>query len=185
MQRIKCAICGKEFEVPGGNAKYCSEKCRKDGQRMRRQEWESRTGYKEKQRRIAAEHRAEVARIAELEEKEANRKRKAAETKARRKKERKQTAELEAKAAEGNKLARMKLALKQGNALEYWRLYKEIVIEENERLNMVGKNTVGGIDIYDDVFEYKVVELLKEQSRNREIKRHTKTDVVGGECYDE
>lgn len=170
MQRLKCAICGSEFEVLRGNAKYCSEKCRKEGQRMRRQEWENRTGYKEKQRQAAVEHRAELVRIAEQEEKEANRKRKAAETKARRKKERKQTADLKAKAAEGDKLARMKLALKQGNALEYWRLYKEIYMEENERLNMIGKNTVGGIDIYDDAFEYKIVELLKEQNRSQETK---------------
>jgi len=185
MQRLKCAICGSEFEVPGGNAKYCSEKCRKDGQRMRRQEWESRTGYKEKQRQAAAEHRVELARIAEQEAKEASRKRKSAETKARRKKERKQTAELEAKAAEGDKLASMKLALKQGNLLEYWRLYKEIFMGENVRLNMVGKNTVGGIDIYDDAFEYKVVELLKEQRENQKTQGNTETVRESGEYYDE
>ena len=73
----------------------------------------------------------------------------------------------------------MRMALKQKNTLEYWRIYKEFIIEENERLNMVGKNTVGGIDVYDDAFEFRVLELLKEQenanlNRFTENKQHTR-----------
>lgn len=169
MNVIKCPVCEKTFESRGGNIRYCGAECRKVGQRQRRIEWESRTGYKEKQRQAVAEHRAEQARIAEKEAKEAERKRKAAETKARRKVERKKIAELKEKAEKGDKMAMLRLALKEGNALEYWRLYKEIVLEENERLNMVGKNTVGGIDVYEDAFEYKVLEVLKEQQKRNGV----------------
>lgn len=174
-----CAICGKEFEVKGGNVKYCGMDCKREGQRRRRKEWEVRTGYREKQRQAASDYRAERYRIAEQEAKEANRKKKAAETKARRKKERQINAILEARASNGDKVALMRMALKQKNTLEYWRIYKEFIIEENERLNMVGKNTVGGIDVYDDAFEFKVLELLKEQenanlNRFTENKQHTR-----------
>lgn len=182
MQNIICAICGREFQIKGGNVKYCSTDCKKVGQRQRRKEWETRTGYREKQRAATADYRAEQARIAEQEVKEADQKRKAAETKARRKKERKEAAELKAKAAKGDKMSLLRLALKEGNALEYWRLYKEIVLEENERLDMVGRNTVGGIDVYDDAFEYKVLELLREQREKKEAQGYTKET---GEYYDE
>lgn len=183
--KLICTICGKEFETQGGNVKYCSTDCKREGQRQRRKEWEARTGYKEKQRQAAADHRAEQARQAEQEAKEAARKKKSAETKAKRKIERKETAELEAKAAEGNKIARMKLALKQGNALEYWKLRKEIIMEENERFNTISKNTVGGIDVYDDAFEYKVLELFKEQSDNRGKQGYSEADRESGKYYDE
>lgn len=184
MQKVMCIICGKEFKTQGGNVKYCSEKCRRDGQRKRRIEWEKRTGYKEKQRLAAAEHRVELARIAEQEEKEAQRKRKAAETKAKRKKEREETAELEVKAAAGNKIAHMKLALKKGNVLEYWRMYKEIYMEDNERFDMIGKNMVGGIDVYDDAFEYKIELLLKEQREKQYVQGNAEAVRKSGEYYD-
>ena len=161
---LKCPICGKEFEAQGGNVKYCSTSCKREGQRIRRKEWECRTGYKEKQRAAAAELRAEQARVAEQEEKEAERKRKAAETKARRKRERKEAAEMKAKSAQGDKLSLLQLAIKEGNALEYWRLRKEIVLEEDERFDRMGKHILGGIDVYEDAFEYKVLELIKEKN---------------------
>lgn len=69
MIKIICHICGKEFETNGGNVKYCSMACKREGQRQCRKEWEARTGYREKQRQAAEEYRSEKARQAEQEEK--------------------------------------------------------------------------------------------------------------------
>lgn len=171
MQKLICAICGKEFEVLGGNAKYCGEKCRKEGQRMRRLEWESRTGYKEKQRQAVAEHRAELARIAEQEAKEAARKKKSADTKARRKKERQEAVELAQRAENGDKIALLRIALKKGNILEYWRLRKEITLEEDEKTGRISNIVIGGTSVYAGDFEYQVLAALEERSAIKHAKK--------------
>lgn len=160
MKKI-CVICGKEFETLSGRANYCGSACKRIGQRQRRKEWEVRTGYRDKQRKAAAELRAEQAKAAELEAKKIDRKRRAAENRIRRIKERQESKELQERAEKGDKIALMRLALKQRNVLEYWRIRKAIVLDEDERLGTTAKNTVGGIDVYDDAFEYKVVEMLQ------------------------
>lgn len=157
-----CAICNKEFEKQGGNVKYCSAGCKREGQRQRRKEWEVRTGYKEKQRQAAIHHRAKQV---EQEAKEAARKKKSAETKAKRKNERNAVAELEKKAADGNKWALARLALKKGKVLEYWRLRKELVQEEDEKAMLVSNVIVGGLSVYEDDFECKIMEQLKYKNQ--------------------
>ena len=164
MLKLICAICGKEFETQGGNVKYCSTECKREGQRQRRKEWEVRTGYKEKQRQAAAEYRAEQAKQAEQEEKEAVRKKKAAETKAKRKKERQEAAELAQRSKNGDKAALLKLALKNGNTLEYWRLRKEMILDEDERTGRISNNIIGGISVYAGEFEYQIMAVLEEKS---------------------
>lgn len=163
--KVICAICSKEFETQGGNVKYCSTNCKREGQRQRRKEWEVRTGYKEKQRQAAIYHRAEQARQVEEEAKEATRKKKSAETKAKRKKKRNAVAELEKKAAEGNKWALARLALKEGKVLEYWCLRKELVQEEDEKARLVSNVIVGGLSVYEDNFECKIMEQLKYKNQ--------------------
>ena len=160
---VECVICGNQFVRTGGNTKYCSDDCKKAGQKKRRQEWEKRTGYKEKQRQAANERRIEAARIAEQEEKERNRKKKSAETKARRKKEREQLAKYKKAAEQGDKVAMMNLARREDDFHTYWRLYKELILEENEKFNRIGFHTVGGIDVYEDMFENKIIEILNKK----------------------
>lgn len=164
MLKLICPICGKEFETQGGNVKYCSLDCKRDGQRQRRKEWEARTGYKEKQRQAAADHRAEQARQAEQEAKEAARKKKSAETKAKRKKERQEAAKLAQRAENGEMVALLRLALKNGNTLEYWRLRKEMILEEDEKTGRISNNIVGGVSVYAGDFEYQVLAALEERS---------------------
>lgn len=160
MKKI-CTICGKEFETLSGRANYCGSDCKRIGQRQRRKEWEARTGYRDKQRKAAADLRAEQAKAVELEAKKSERKRRAAENRIKRKKERQESKELQERAERGDKIALMWLALRQRNIMEYWRIRKEIVLDEDERLGTTGKNTVGGIDVYDDAFEYKIMEMLQ------------------------
>lgn len=162
--KLICPICGKAFESQGGNVKYCSPDCKQEGQRQRRKEWEARTGYKEKQRQAAADHRAEQARQAEQEAKEAARKKKSADTKARRKKERQEAAELAQRAEKGDRTALLRLALKSGNTLEYWRLRKEMILEEDEKRGRISNIIVGGISVYAGDFECQVLAALEERS---------------------
>lgn len=164
MAKLKCAICGQEFESSSGNSKYCSMDCRQAGRYRKRKEWEERTDYKEKQRIAVAEYRAEQEKKAEKEAKAADRRRKCAETRARHKREREEIEELEKKAKKGDRLAKLRLAMYKGDILEYWKQYRDIIIEEDERLGKVSKATIGGISAYDDAFEYKVLELIKEQA---------------------
>lgn len=162
MSKILCSICGKEFEARGGNVKYCSIECRKEGQRRSRKEWEDRTGYKEKQRQAAANHRAEQARKAEQEAKEASRKKKATETKAKRKKRRQEAAALTQRAESGERAALLRLALENGNVVEYWRLRKEQVMEDDEKTGRISNNLVGGISVYAGDFEHQAMAALEE-----------------------
>lgn len=164
MLKLICPICGKEFETHGGNVKYCSTDCKREGQRQRRKEWEARTGYKEKQRQAAADHRAEQARQAEQEAKEAARKKKSAETKAKRKKERQEAAELAQRAENGDRVALLRLAFKNGNTLEYWRLRKEMILEEDEKTGRISNIIIGGVSVYAGDFEYQVLAALEERS---------------------
>ncbi len=174
MRILKCTICDKEFEAPGGNVKYCSMQCKKEGQRKSRQEWENRTGYKEKQRIAKAELRAELARKAEQDAKENTRKKKSAETKAKRKKERQKATELAQKAENGDMVSLLRLALKNGNTLEYWRLRKEMILEEDAKTGRISNCLIGGISVYTGDFEYQIMAALEE----KKIKQHTKSNML-------
>ncbi|WP_427813516.1 hypothetical protein ACQKTA_09065 [Enterococcus sp. 22-H-5-01] len=55
------------------------------------------------------------------------------------------------------------LTLIQEEPLEYWRLYKEQILESEKEFNYKGHHFVGGIDIHDENFEYLVIEQLENK----------------------
>ena len=45
-RKVKCAICGVEFETQKPNIKYCSFTCKDAGRRLKRAKWEdAHAGY--------------------------------------------------------------------------------------------------------------------------------------------
>ena len=54
-----CTVCGREFEAPRGNHKYCGDDCRKKGKTAIRKQWEKATDYKERMRIASAKRRAD------------------------------------------------------------------------------------------------------------------------------
>ncbi len=49
--------------------------------------------------------------------------------------------------------------------LEYWRKYKEELLESEREFNFKGFHLVGGIDIHEENFESLVVEQLENKKR--------------------
>lgn len=175
-QRI-CAICNTPFTATGARAKYCSPKCRAIGTQKARKEWEIKSNFKEKQRlrmkerrRVSREelHRQQeavqaVIRQKRLEQAKADRKKSLAETRR--------------KAKAGNLDAQMDIALEEGNALKYWRLYKEAILQAEREFNCTLKHIVGGIDVHTDNFEYLIAEKLENKKQTRGNRRNEQADI--------
>lgn len=133
---------------------------------------------KKKQRQAAADYRAERVKQTEQEEKGTIRKKKAAETKAKRKKERQEVSELRRKAEKGDKFALLKLALINGDMFEYWRLRKEMILEEDEKTGYISNIVIGGISVYAGDFEYQIMAQLEEKKSAYEAKNESCTSAT-------
>lgn len=57
MKEINCSICGKEFIPTSNRAKYCSEKCRKDGNREKKRIQMKRRRAEEKEKKTRKPNR--------------------------------------------------------------------------------------------------------------------------------
>ncbi|NLL91201.1 MAG: hypothetical protein GX222_02130 [Ruminococcaceae bacterium] len=169
----QCVICNKPFTATAARAKYCSVKCRAIGADKARKEWEANSNYKEKQRQKMRDRRseeiAELKRIRE-EEWETREAKENKEYEARKKRER---AEMKRKAKAGDREAKMYIAEEEGDLLEYWRLFKEDFLENENKSKYKVLYIVGGIDIYEDDFEYLVVEQIEKSGNYPSIIRKT------------
>ncbi len=60
----------------------------------------------------------------------------------------------------GDLFARRQLAAEKGDVLEYWRIYKEMILQTEERYDMSQNrlHTVGWIDIHEQNFEFMALE---------------------------
>lgn len=47
--------------------------------------------------------------------------------------------------------------------MEYWRLRKEMIIEEDAKAGHISNTTIGGISVYAGDFEYQIMALLEEK----------------------
>ena len=158
----KCAVCGKAFEAPKGNIKYCSEACRIEGTERRRKLWEERTGYKEKQRKRTAEYREKV-----LQEQTARNAKFLADMAERRETaiqeiQQKNKASLARRSAEGEPLACMMDAKAKGDDYSYWKYFKEYQLRFSEESGGINKCHVNGISIHEKDFEQQVISSVKE-----------------------
>jgi hypothetical protein len=168
--KVKCSVCGKTFTTDRHNAKYCSALCRAQGAIAARDKWEKDTDYTTKQRLLMRQRRLEeVDAIRQKQEqdsaeviKELN-----AAADAVHKEELK---EIRKKAKQGDLFAQQRLALEKGDSLAYWRLYKEMILqdEENYPRKRSGLQLVGGIEVHTDNFEYLVMDQLNKKESAEE-----------------
>lgn len=154
-----CANCGIRIETTApGNVKYCN-RCREEAKKARRESWEKRTDYKEKQRLKMKERRAKEAA-----EKAKNKK---ARTPAKESPEKPlqisiqgNTLTIEERAANGDAMALMLTVKPQ--SFEYWKYFKQYAIETAEANGTYSTRTVNNISVYAEHFEQDVLESIKE-----------------------
>ena len=162
----KCDICGADFEAHNGNAKYCSEACRKEGKKAARQEWVIRTNYNEKKRHAMELYRAKITEEEYQKQRKKEKNRRAALKRKQTIERNRQEKELQDKAAAGDPSARMTLAQRSGNDLEYWAAYRDSCIEyDNQESHRLGEQTVNGISVYESNFPERVIEAIKRDKR--------------------
>ena len=158
----KCLICGKEFEYPRGNYKFCSPECREKGSRKAREAWEKRTDYTKNQRlkrRVDYEKKAE-ARIEErrkfLDEldqfHEAIR-------------NRDELIEERAEAGELYAICTDDLEYIDENSVKFWKEYAKYHIALDESFGYRSARTVNGISIYDFNFPKRVIRSILCEGR--------------------
>jgi len=174
---VKCTVCGNSFSATTMNEKYCSPSCRAAGAKRVREEWEQSSNYKVKQRKrmrekrkqeqTAMQHHRQMQRTKTAEASQR-------ETESRRKQ---RLEDVHKKAAQGDLNALQELAFTEGNTLEYWRLYKEQILESEREFNYIGRHLVNGIEVHEENFEYLVVEQIENERRKKEnghAKRNSK-----------
>lgn len=164
---VKCSICGNIFTTDKPRGKYCSEKCRKKGEYNTRVIWRKKTNYGVKQRNLLREKRAlEHERITGILRADLEQKRLLDEIRYKEQLEKKEK-ELIARADEGDPEANMTLSLREGGLFNprYWYWYKISEIQYCENLGKISKRTVDGHSVYDEGFEDKVVNSIKEDGR--------------------
>lgn len=158
-----CPVCGKAFAAERNNMKYCSPLCRVEGAKTARKQWEQDNDFLKTQRIRMRQRR--------MEERDAVRAEKAAEAQRRHAElleaaealHKEQLIEVRQRAAEGDLFAQRQLALDGGDWLEYWRLYKEMILETEEQYRSGGFHNIGGEDVHEEHFEYFVMEHLREK----------------------
>jgi hypothetical protein len=143
----RCPVCDTEFESHKLSQKYCSEDCRlvrvRENDRIRKRK-----------------ERAEEKAIREKEKQRIKQAKAEAREKEDAKRTSEQQAELEKKAAQGDALARMRIA--KPNSKEYWEAYKDYEIEYAESWGRESTRTVNDISVHEPNFGRKVVEAIKE-----------------------
>lgn len=161
----KCAVCEKVFTSKNWNEKYCSPLCRASGSKKVREEWEKSNDYKSKQRERMRHKRKEERNA--MQQHRQNKRKKIAESSNNENEHREEQrlSALQSKAKKGDLNALQQLALHQGDALEYWRLYKEKILESEKKFGCGGIHLVGGIDIYENNFEFLVLEQLQKRKK--------------------
>ena len=163
MQKV-CEICGREYAANSNNAKYCNY-CKDIAAKLTRRKWEQKTNFKDKKnqkqnaQRAAARTQREQEQAQDTTEKERERAAAAAEF------EKNRRAELEQRAANGDKWAAAQLAIMDKDFYTYWQLRAEMEQEQAEQTGRYFKNTVGGISLYEPDFAKL---MLYEMTQKRE-----------------
>src|SRR5699024_1297161 len=161
IRTLICDICEKPFETDARNAKYCSDECRDEGARLKREKWAKETNYNERQRRRMAEQRkAEQEAIRRVSTEKHRKKRKRQEQEADKRKEERLNA-LKQRAEQGDNLALMHLA--EPNSYEYWEAFRDYELEIMAEYEKPIVRYVNDVSIFDDNFSEKVVSSIKEQ----------------------
>ena len=160
---VKCIVCEKPFEIEKGHAKYCSEECRKKGQYRKRKEWENRTGYREKQRKLQESYRVQEMESRAKEQKQTNALKRAEYEERAQRSCLERLRNLQEKAESGSITAQMFIALTEGDMLEYWRLRKEAILEEDYMCGRTSYFRVGEIEAHSEFFENQIVDKATER----------------------
>lgn len=158
--RRTCKICGKEFDANSPKSCYCSDECRRKGEKLVRKAWEMKVGWKEKD---AARHRAKTAAAckARIEKNEQEREKIRQDFT---KKQKELDAAFESKCQAGDKSALTLKALQEGGnrSTEYWKCYAKKIIEYYENIGKTCSVTVNSISVYDECFPELVLQSLNE-----------------------
>ena len=145
MFRKKCEICGKQFDGKVPNAKYCSDACRDRGAALRREEWEERTGYRDKKREEMQQRRLEAAE------------RSRPKVKSRDAIHAEYMEKLRTDAAAGSHYARATLARMNGDRRGFWRAYRDEEIAWSATFGKKSRRLVNGISVHDPDFVDAVI----------------------------
>lgn len=162
---VICTVCGSSFSAATKNEKYCSSSCRAAGAKRVREEWEQNSDYKAKQRQRMREKRKQEQAAMQQQRQMQRRKINEASQREAEHRKKQRLEEIKKKATQGDLNALQDLALERGDTLEYWRLYKEQILESEREFNYVGRHLVSGIDVHEENFEYLVVEQLENKKR--------------------
>ena len=160
-----CAVCGREFEAQNGNSKYCSEECRIEGKRAARQEWVVRTDYNAKKRHAMELYRAKITEEEYQKQKKAEKNRRAALKRKHTIERNRKEEELQAKAASGDLLACLSIALNEKDHLysvSYWQALQNYQLDQ---LSLKDDYVVNGISVRDPDFPKKVVYSLESEKK--------------------
>jgi hypothetical protein len=145
MERKRCLVCGQIFTPINGNSKYCSEICLNNGKRIRRKEWETRTGYLEKKRIYAQERRSAIKAAAEAERKIASHRKQPEQPQ--------QRMTLQEHDIPESLLKLIQTAGTGGNITpEHWESFKEYDLQLADASRAISRTEVNGISILFDDF---------------------------------
>ena len=151
MNEYTCIRCGNKFESKK-NAKYCKT-CRALAYR------ENKTQYMRDYRKTIYDVETE-ARHEQRQKEIEDRQKENAKIMA------KEQAKLLKKAAAGDPYARMELARRSKDDLEYWKAYRDACIEYDKQMSKrLGEQVVNGISVYDPDFPERVIENIKLQKK--------------------
>ena len=158
--RNVCQICGKAFTATSPRTKYCSALCRAKGAKQARSSWEEKTDYRTSQRLLMRRRRNEDRNVINAREREEALQELQDAREAAADLFKKKLPELRKMAKAGDLSAQRQLAAEKGDVLEYWRLYKEMILQTEKQYDMRPDrlHTVGGIDVHEDNFEYMALE---------------------------
>lgn len=171
---VVCTVCGTSFSATTRNEKYCSPSCRAAGAKRVREEWEQNSDYKVKQRQRMREQRKQEQAAMQQHRQTQRRKTNEASQREMELRKKQRLEETRKKAAQGNLSALQDLAFEKGDTLEYWRLYKEQILESEREFNYVGRHLVSGIDVHEENFEYLVVEQIENERRRKKENSNAK-----------
>ena len=141
--KYTCIVCGREFEAPRGNHRYCGDDCRQKGKTAIRKQWEQDTGYKERMRIASAKRRAKL--------KGDNKPKKLRET--------------PVPVAKDGIAEKLLSARSSGDHRKYWETFQRYEINTAERQGHFSKCKVNGISVYHPQFVDLVLDSIKREQR--------------------
>ncbi|MDT2751500.1 hypothetical protein P7H01_05440 [Enterococcus thailandicus] len=160
---VVCTVCGNSFPAVTKNKKYCSPSCRAAGAKRVREEWEQNSDYKVKQRQRMREKRKQEQATTQQQRQMHRIKTNEVLQRELECRKKQHLEETKKKVAQGDLNALQDLAFEKGDILEYWRLYKEQILESEREFNYVGRHLIGGIEVHEENFEYLVVEQIEDK----------------------